>query len=401
MSIDKDFGASAGAPDRLHFLDGLRALAALWVMFGHAHLFVLGWNALPALAGLLLNWLLYLHLGVDIFLVLSGFCLALPVVRNGFRLSTSTAVFFAGRAVRILPPYLATLGLILLVNAFVPLARWGRHAAGLTSEIPAAELWANVLLLQDVLPQYNTINGPFWSIAAEWHLYLLFPLAVWILRRFGVLALLLAGINLAIFLSWFNEKLPLLAPNLQVSVPQPPFFVALFAMGIVAAALAQAPQFAPLRARIQRHAWQVAAGLTLPLALLLWDNRILDGATVGRFLSHVHQIDPLCGALTAALLVGLSGLAPAHWARRVLERRALVALGGFSYSLYLTHIPILAILYTVMGRYGMLTEAHALRDFFILLIGGSLLCIGFSWGFARLFERRLRRRPGGTLALAV
>ncbi len=34
----------AASPLRLPFLDGLRAFAALWVVFGHSHLFVLGWK---------------------------------------------------------------------------------------------------------------------------------------------------------------------------------------------------------------------------------------------------------------------------------------------------------------------------------------------------------------------
>ena len=383
-------------PDRLHFLDGLRALAALWVLFGHTHLFALGWDAFGTLSGLILDVLLYLHLGVDVFLVLSGFCLALPMLRNGQYLLGGAKAFFLGRAVRILPPYLATLGLILLVNAFVPLAGWGRHSAGLTGTLSAAELWANVLLLQDILPQYNSVNGPFWSIAAEWHLYLLFPLVVWVLRRFGVMVLLIGALNLAIGLTWLGEQLPVWAPGFPAKVPQPPFFVALFVMGVVAATLAHGPLFAAQRARIQRGAWQLAAGLLLPLGLLLWDNRILDGMTVGRFLSHVHQIDPLCGALTAAVLVGLSGLSREHWARRFLELPWLVALGGFSYSLYLVHIPILAALYRAMGYFHMPGGDNGLLVFFVLLVSGSVLSIGFARVFARLFEWRLRR-PGATV----
>ena len=385
MSHSPSPAATAPAPDRLHFLDGLRALAALWVMFGHMHLFALGWHPTSMPAGLLLNVLMYLHLGVDVFLVLSGFCLALPAVRQDYRLSFGLRRFFAARAVRILPPYLATLGLILLVNWFVPLAQWGRHPLGLTTTITLHELLANLLLLQDIFPQFNTINGPFWSIACEWHLYFLFPLALWLLRRFGALALLIAGANLGFFLTWLSFLAPTPIPGLPVFVPQPPHFVALFAMGIAAAAFAYGSQFAAMRAQIYRSAWLVAAGLLLPLLLLLWDFRIVDGDTAVRLSNHVHLIDPLCGAVAAALLVGLCGLTPAHWGRRLLERRWLVALGGFSYSLYLTHIPLLA----AMNK-GLEQNGHPYLIFAILATGGSVACIGFAWGFSKLFERRLR-----------
>lgn len=372
---------------RLPFLDGLRAFAALWVVFGHSHLFVLGWERSGSLWGRPLDLLLYSHLGVNLFLVLSGFCLALPVVRNANRLTSSTARYFKARAWRILPPYYAALLLLLLVNNFWPVAAWGRHAVMLTPTIPWQVMGANLLLLQDVFPQLNQINGPFWSIATEWHLYFVFPALVWVLRRFGTRALLLCGAVAAAVLTLLGFAHPNVFSPL--AVPQPPYFIALFVMGAVTASYAFDPRYAESRQRLYRTGWLVGAVLCVPLLALLWKYRIIDRVNVWGFNEHLYLIDPLSGAVAAAWLLGLCGLQPAHWLRRMLEGRALVWIGGFSYSLYLTHVPILAVLNHHLEDAGMV-KTSPLTSFFLLALGGGALCLLFAWGFARLFERRYK-----------
>lgn len=381
---------------RLPFLDGLRALAALWVVLGHCHLFTLGWNSSASLLGKPLDVLLYMHLGVNVFLVVSGFCLALPVVRNNNYMRVSLVEYFQARAWRILLPYYAMLILILLINYFIPLIQMGRHPLGLTGEIPAMVLWTNFLLLQDFFPQLNNINGPFWSVATEWHLYFLFPLAVWLLRRMGVTALLLAGGVLAAGLTWLGGVHPVLSYTLlpeAVMVPIPPYFVSLFVMGMAAAALAFDPAHAARRARIERSARWLGIALTLPLGLLLWRYRVIDGGNVVVFLDHLHVIDPLAGAVVAAFLVALCGLSPQHRLRRALEAPALVFIGGFSYSLYLVHIPILALLVDTLNSmpawFGR-APLNPMSAFWVVAVGGTLACLCCAWLFGRIFERRYR-----------
>jgi peptidoglycan/LPS O-acetylase OafA/YrhL len=376
---------------RLHlpFLDGLRAFAALWVLFGHCHLFVMGWNRSGTLWGRPLDLLLYSHLGVNLFIVLSGFCLALPVVRNGNSLTSAKSDYFLARAVRILPPYYGALLLLLLINSFWPVAAWGRHAAGLTPAISGPVVMVNFLLLQDVFPQYNSINGPFWSIATEWHLYFVFPALVWVLHRFGTRALLLCGALAAFGLTWLGFVHPRLSDAVPMAVPQPPYFILLFVLGAVTASYAFDPRYGAVRARLYRNGWLIGAALCVPLCALLWKYRIIDGTNMWGFHDHLYLIDPLSGAVAAAWLLGLCGLDAQHWLRRFLEGRALVWIGGFSYSLYLTHVPILAILNHQMEDAGMVA-ATPLTAFALLALGGGALCVLFAWGFARVFERRYK-----------
>lgn len=377
--------------ERLLFLDGLRALAALWVMFGHIYLFAVGWQEQVLWAALPLNLLMYMHLGVDVFLVLSGYCLALPAVRHGYRVAAGWPRFFMARAFRILPPYFATLALILLINCFVPLAAWGRHDLGLTAAISSQVWWTNLLLLQDIYGQYNNINGAFWSIACEWHLYFTFPLLIWVLRRHGIGALLILGMVLACSLTRLSALYPRL-PLLDASIPQPPHFIVLFVMGIAAAALAHGPAFAAWRARVRRAMGWGALLLLVVLAAVLQHYRIVDGASAIKFSSHFALIDSLTGAFSALLLLVLSGLTCGQRLRRMFEPRWLVRIGGFSYSLYLVHIPIVASVFQALLQLPAYGALGSLQQFLVLALLAAPLCLGFAYCFARIVERRIRWR---------
>ncbi len=104
---------------RLDYLDGLRGLAALYVVMHHAYYGLTAEASLPPLAAHLTYWLYLGRSAVDVFIVLSGYCLMLPIIRSG-RLSGGSGGFLRRRARRILPPYYAALGVSLLVIAVLP-----------------------------------------------------------------------------------------------------------------------------------------------------------------------------------------------------------------------------------------------------------------------------------------
>ena len=103
---------------RLDFLDGLRGLAALYVLLYHASLragvLAAAAPAQPvakAISVLHFCLLGYGHLAVAVFIVLSGYCLMLPVARTeGAVLPGGALAFIQRRARRILPPYYAAPG---------------------------------------------------------------------------------------------------------------------------------------------------------------------------------------------------------------------------------------------------------------------------------------------------
>ncbi|MFZ2999371.1 MAG: acyltransferase [Undibacterium umbellatum] len=380
--------------NRIHlpFLDGMRALAALWVMLGHSHLFAYGWLNHTNSLMKPLNVFLYLHLAVVVFLVLSGFCLALPVVQNGISLRVSSREFLQSRALRILPPYVATLILILIVNYFFPIATWARNASGLTPTISWQVLAVNFSLMQDFFPQLNTINGPFWSIATEWHLYMLFPVLILILRRFGASTFLILATIVAWGLTWFAEHPPVFFHENQISILHPPYFIFLFAMGIFAAWVVYGQQ-SQYKVQERGLIFSVVGGLFFVYFLyLLQKFSIFDAKSAGAFFDRTKVIDTSFAVVVAVCLAGLARTSTRNWLRRFLEQKLLTGMGKFSYSLYLVHIPIFATVHHYIEEMHLPTNLQHLH-FILLSVAGTILSLGFAWGFARIFETRLWLRP--------
>jgi peptidoglycan/LPS O-acetylase OafA/YrhL len=134
---------------RLGYLDGLWAVAALSVVLSHS------WSEVwtpgsPATPGW--TWLFTQgHIAVDLFIVLSGFSLMLPVVRGDGRLRGGAWGFFKKRARRIVPPYYFAMAFsLLLIFTLVG------HPTGTHWDISLPVTWHSVLihilLLQNFFP---------------------------------------------------------------------------------------------------------------------------------------------------------------------------------------------------------------------------------------------------------
>lgn len=313
------------------YLDGIRALAALWVVFSHLWIGEFGISAHPGLLGTLTNWTLYSHLAVDVFIVLSGFCLILPVAQADGFLRGGALAFFKRRARRILPPYYAALALSIVVFVVVHVI------ANKPPQVPMLALAANVLLLQDVFLPTNVFNGPFWSIAVEWRIYFLFPLLVVAVRRLGWMPVLFGasvvstGLTVALF-RWHPEM-----------ILACPWYLFLFTIGAWAGFHSE--RGAAETAALPRCWIALACVSAVALSWLLWLHPVTErgGADFGL---HMPLIDTAAGLLTASCLLWIG-----HCRRPVplISWRPLVQLGAFAYSLYLTHMPLLTLVRHILA----------------------------------------------------
>jgi len=368
---------------RLHYLDGLRGLAALFVVMHHAYYGLTGEAALPPLAARLTYWLFLGRSAVDIFIVLSGYCLMLPVVRAGTgRLPSGPAEFFRRRARRILPPYYAALGVTLLGIAAVPALRDASHPLALWNGALPAWTWgaigSHLLLVHNFDPAWHSkIDYPMWSVATEWQIYFLFPLLllpVW--RRLGPAAAVLAAFAASLIpLALFFDRLSGVSPH----------FLGLFALGMAAADLNFSPRasLAHWRDKLPWGALSAALGVALVLASLRhWSEPLA-----------VAFKDILVGGATACLLVYCTRFLTrrheesagrnAPLVLRLCESRPAVALGVFSYSLYLIHAPVLAVCQAFLRPLGLSPTAQL-----ALMLGAAVpLAVLCSYLFFLAFER--------------
>lgn len=371
-------GASAPAGDlelRLAYLDGLRALAAGYVVMFHA---VPGFSA-QNLTGpwrLLRRAFAFGHEAVAIFIVLSGYCLMLPIVRKRPEQHTvAFGRFMRRRALRILPPYFAALAGSLGVLAAVAALRkpsgtiWddslpGLDLAAVASHVLVVHNWSPALAYQ--------INGPLWSVASEWQIYFFFPLLllpVW--RRLGMLGcLVVAG------LLGYAPLLFARGPAMTAI----PWYLLLFTLGMAAAAVGFSSGELPRNLR-RTVPWGIACAA-------LWGGCfVFSMAAASVWFAHKPLADLLVGLATFSLLVYLTERARGTSRGRLLpllESRPLVALGHFSYSLYLTHLPVLAGCFFALQGLGWSGGAQALA----LLVVGSVASLVVAYAFHVAIERR-------------
>ncbi|MBO0870092.1 MAG: acyltransferase [Micromonosporaceae bacterium] len=342
---------------RLQGLDGIRGLAALFVVLHHCWL--LSFPGYPANTGpWWLGWLQYGHFSVAVFITLSGFSLAVSPARNGWRLGGG-ARFAHRRAWRILPPYWAALVFSLLVAWFV-VAQPG------TAAPTAKSVLVHTLLLQDVFGSPSP-NGAFWSIAIEAQLYLVFPLLLLLLRRLNAAAMVGAVLVVVATVGILAPRVSIV-DDLMRFTPQ---FAVLFALGIAGASIVSAPE------RIRRLPWHWFAGLAAvpPVVLIVLLGPVW---TVG----HFFWVDLAFGPAAVLLLAAVATHRPVPLVR-LLDTRPVRSLGSFSYSLYLVHAPIVVAIASLVVAPHLGTGLRALLVTLALAVPAAVLA---ARGFAAIFE---------------
>ena len=273
--------------DRISYIDGLRAVAVLSVLVFHAAKYTAVASAPPSPV---LSLLQSGSHGVDLFFVLSGFCLSYPVLR---RLRNGTAVFdvarfAAKRIVRILPPYYAAIAVILIGT--------GGFAVG--------DVLHQVFFLDRSV---HWLNGSFWTLAIEFRWYFIFPAALWLWtqsRRAFAAVVLIAPATVVLMNAAGADA---------VYLPG-------FMLGIAAAAIA-----------IEKNG---VARFALPASIVLFVLAVLTNVqSWGYHASLMWQFE----AFALVVCAGVNAVM-----RRLLSLRFLTAVGGWSYGIYLVHEPLVA-----------------------------------------------------------
>ena len=312
--------------ERLAYIDGLRALAVIVVVLFHA-------GDRSGLTGVAI-WILALgKLGVDLFLVLSGFCLFWPLVKSGSGAikPLELKVYAKRRFRRIAPPFYAALLINILVSYFIFRISWRSEAAGEIQKVfpwngqkSWIDLFSHLTLLHGLVQGCtHTFDGAFWSLSLEWQFYFLLPIIVWIARRSSVL--LACGFVFAVTIG-FRTAVKIIDPGLiwvDIWNENGLSRWAEFACGVAVAAYsagafsAAASQFF----KMIGHIFSVTALWCLVIFLMLKKPNF-----------YLHPI--LWGLACGSLVIAAKR--PGGF-RRFLEHPLLVRLGTISYSVYLIH----------------------------------------------------------------
>ncbi len=368
MSSMTDSASVVPKANRLAFIDALRGFACLWVIAVHAHgawisnpddVAKLSWQY-PMLS----FWGLGMK-GVDLFIVLSGFCLSWPIFRPDGSVDVSRVgkAFFVRRFWRIIPVYYtALLFAVVLLNSGLP------KFAPYTSIL---DVVPSLLGMQNVFTTFaGRINGSLWSIALELQLYVLFPFVVRMIARFrafSVCASLLAMGAVAGIADGFIDS-----PNL-LGYFSLPGRVGQFAAGIYVASL-------------------MKKNSVIPITLILFVASV--GCVFG-LLAHIGKGGQLIHGLTfttwgvtfASFILLLSMSNGVLWTGNPFGK-LLCNLGLISYSVYVVHFPIvylLAPLNNVLGTSPMLQMGSFLfTGFPVILVTGLVIFLSVErWSMIR------------------
>lgn len=304
------------------FLDGIRGLSAIYVMLSHLMQALILYNPHVPRPDWLIHattWMIYGHLAVVFFIVLSGFCLMLPVARSRDKeLRGGVSGYIQRRARRILPAYYAAIVFTVLLSI--------RHFRN----VGLSNVAAHFLVVHNLSRSWVwSIDPPTWSVGMEWQIYFVFALLllpVW--RRWGSTAALTTGVLLGLA--------PLCLPARFDLVWTSPWLIGLFAFGMIGAVYAQRD----FDAVFWRRTALVLTAVVICTACALPHDVSGDSIAVNPKLAWVLEF--LVGIVALSVILGCC---KSCRLQAILSHPALVKIGVFSYSLYLIHFPLLAFFY--------------------------------------------------------
>jgi peptidoglycan/LPS O-acetylase OafA/YrhL len=350
-------------------LDLVRGAAALLVMLGHLrNLFFVDFSEVASNANPLVK-LVYLatgfsHYAVMIFFVLSGFLVGGGVLRGRIDGKWNWTLYSTNRLTRLW---------LVLIPALLIGAIWdhcGIHIFGTSGiyggvaranvgifavqpRLSAGVMIGNALFLQDILTPTFGSNGPLWSLSYEFWYYVLFPLML--------LAIPLEKV------SWSTALFAIATFMVAVFIGET--ICLYFLIWLLGASINLAPEHPGARGSL----WIVvgAAAVVLVVAVV----KFKPGST--------EYSDFMVGVASAVLIYALLR-SPAR-SRSGLYSRAARGLAGFSYTLYVVHLPALVFIsaWLVPQRRWQPDAVH------VAMVAGLGICaLGYAFVIARLTEYR-------------
>lgn len=337
-------------------IDGLRAIAILGVLVYH-----LAPRLLPG--G---------FVGVDVFFVISGFLISSLIDRDCQSGTFSIARFYERRIRRIIPALFAMMAVVLAASWILLLPE---DLTALGKAMRYTVIAMPNVHFQRITDDYfneSVFQSPLlhtWSLGVEEQFYLVFPLLLWAFYRCGKSRRIRVMTLLVLFLA------SLVASARMVPLdPMEAFYLLPYrAWELLLGALLALGGMAAPEGRRQNIAG--VAGISLIAGSMIF----FDKATP---FPGLFALLPCVGAV----LLIWSGSRPGAWSGRMLAQKPVVFVGLISYSLYLWHWPLIALVKYCSAYNGPVVLAA---------FAGSLILGYLSW---RWIERPFRNPQLGSRA---
>ncbi|HEV3109595.1 MAG TPA: acyltransferase [Candidatus Binataceae bacterium] len=300
-------------------LDFLRGIAAVAVVLGHIRL-----HFFRESIGRTLWYPDFAHEAVIIFFVLSGYLIGRSILQAVARKNWSSRAYAASRLIRLW---------LVLLPALILTAAWdnlGLRFFGAASRSPnfgsdsAATFVGNLMFLKKVATPTFGNNYPLWSLAYEFWYYVAGPLLIFACAAESTLLAGWLGLSALVILAVTGRTI-----------------TAYFGMWLLGLTICLWPRREVLALKAARHL------VSIPFVLALVAGTICYRTSGSAKLDFVG--DGLVAISCAALIYVLIH-DPRPAAGGALYGTVAAAMASFSYTLYLTHNPLLNILSCAVAR---------------------------------------------------
>jgi len=358
----------------------MRGLAALYVMIGHARFLLWeGYGFFKQHAGAytkagkalvyFFSLFRYGHEAVMFFFVLSGFVIHLKYAKKisgDPRASFDFPDYLKRRAERLYPPLLLAILITFILDSYGTASGLIAYSGNTPYEAVNAvnkdrsllTLLGNLAWLQQtVVPEFGS-DGPLWSLMYEWWFYMLYPVFFYVNRKSMRTAFLLAVLLCTASFA---------APYIVLVTPVFRLFIYWY-LGVVLADIYA--NRLPLKS-----GWPAAGILLVPV--VLWAEEKIG---------HGFLPDLVLSLGFAALLYTLLTLSKKGKDFKLLKK--LGWLGSCSYTLYVTHFPILFFFGALLMRKynGYLPVSQ------LYIFAGIAVTLSFAYGMHFIVERPFTRK---------